>query len=234
MESGPDLTADVDLSRRAQRPDLHDPTQRTQVEQAVCQVPGVIGARLVPGYEREIDELHVLTTVGRAPKQTVRDVQTVLMARYGVTTDHRVVSVVQMDEPQGLPSGTRVMVDRVGISQSGVTVTAEVVLRDGDDVFDGSGESPASVSGQRRATARATLEALRPLLDPKQAIELEGNDVVDVMGRAVAVTLVHFRTDRGESTVSGSALVRESEPDAVARSVLDALNRTIAEAVTST
>lgn len=233
MESGADLTADVDLSRRAQRPDLHDPEQRSEVEQAVCQVPGVLGARMVPGFEREIDELHVLTTVGRAPKQTVRDVQTVLMARYGVTTDHRVVSVVQMDEPQALPSGTRVIVDRVGISQSGVTVTAEVVLRDGDEVFDGSGESPASVAGQRRATARATLEALRPLLDPTQAIELEGSDVIALMGRSVAVTLVHFRADRGESTVSGSALVRDSEPDAVARSVLDALNRSIADAASA-
>jgi hypothetical protein len=233
VESGADLTADVDLSRRAKRADLHDDGQRSEVEQGVCQIPGVLGARLVPGYEREIDELHVLTTVGRAPKQTVRDVQTVLMARYGVTTDHRVVSVVQMDEPQGLPTGHRVVVDRVGLSQSGVSVTAEVVLRDGDDVLEGTGESPASVPGQRRATARATLEALRPLLDERHAIELEGTDVTDVVGRAVAITLVHFRTERGESTVAGSALVRDSEPDAVARSVLDALNRTIADASTA-
>ncbi len=232
MESGPDLTADVDLARSAQRTDLHDPARRAEVEQAMCQIPGVIGARLVPGFDREIDELHVLTGEGRSPKQTVRDVQTVLMARFGVSTDHRVVSVVQMDEPQGLPAGTRVVVDRVGISQSGVAVTAEVVLRDGDDTLEGVGESPASVAGQRRATARATLEALRPILDPLQAIELEGTDVVSVMGRSVAVTLVHFRSGRGESTVSGSAVVRDSEPDAVARSVLDALNRTIADAIT--
>jgi hypothetical protein len=41
---------------------------------------------------------------------------------------------------------------------------------------------------------------------------------------------VHFHTPRGELTVSGSAVVRGSEADAVARSVLDALNRTLAEA----
>lgn len=225
----PDLTVDVDLARRPQRTDLHDSRQRAEVEAAICQVPDVLRARLVPGYDREVDELHVLTTESRAPKQTVRDVQTVLMARFGVTTDHRVVSVVQLDEPQGLPAASRVVVDRVGLSEAGVTVTAEVVLRDGDEVFEGSGESPASASGRRRATARATLEALRPLLDADQAIELEGTDVPDVMGRAVAVALVHFRTGRGESTVVGSALVRDSEPDAIARSVLDALNRTIAE-----
>ena len=97
MESDNHLTADVDLSRRASASDLHDPRQREEVERELCQVPGVVGARLVPGFEREVDELHVLTTLARAPKQTVRDVQTLLMARFGVTTDHRVVSVVQID-----------------------------------------------------------------------------------------------------------------------------------------
>lgn len=229
MDPNHHLTADVDLARRPAVADLHDPEQRGEVEQALCQVPGVVGARIVPGFEREVDELHVLTSLGRSPKQTVRDVQTLMMARFGVTTDHRVVSVVQIDEPQGLPSRSRVMVDTVGISQSDVTVTVEVSVRDGDDTLAGVGEGPATAAGQRRATARATLEALRPLLDAEHAVELEGAEVTQVQGRAIAITLVHFRTRRSELTVTGSALVRDSESDAVARSVLDALNRTISE-----
>jgi hypothetical protein len=226
---GPDLTADVDFGSPAPRADLHDPHQRALVEHALCQVPGVMGARVVEGFEREVDELHVLTSLDRSPKQTVRDAQSLLMARFGVTIDHRVVSVVQIDEPQGLTSRARVRVDRVAISQSGVNAMAEVVVRDGEDHYLGSEEGPASASGQRRATARATLEALRPLLGRELAVELEGVDVTEVVGAPVAVTLVHFRTPRGELTVAGSALVRGSEPDAVARSVLDALNRTIAD-----
>lgn len=229
MDPDHDLTADVDLSRRAEPPDLHDPRQRAEVERALCQVPGVAGARLVPGFEREVDELHVLTSVERSPKQTVRDVQTLMMARFGITTDHRVVSVVQIDEPQAFAGGARVVVDTVGVSQSDVTVSVEVAVRDGDDTLTGTGEGPATAAGQRRATARATLEALRPLLDDGQAVELEGIEVSAVQGRQVAITLVHFRTRRGELTVAGSALVRDSETDAVARSVLDALNRTIQE-----
>jgi hypothetical protein len=226
---GPDLTADVDFGPQSPRPDLHDPQQRERVETALCQVPGVVGARLVAGFDREVDELHVLTSLERAPKQTVRDVQTLLMARFGVTIDHRVVSVVQIEQPQGLTSRSRVTIERVGVSQSGVSVTAEVVVRDADDHYLGTHEGPSSASGQRRATARATLEALRPLLGRDLAVELEGVEVIEVMGRPVIVTLVHFRTPRGELTVSGSALVRGAESDAVARSVLDALNRTLSE-----
>jgi hypothetical protein len=36
---------------------------------------------------------------------------------------------------------------------------------------------------------------------------------------------VHFVTKRGEHVVSGSAVVRNDPADAVARAVLDALNR---------
>lgn len=42
-----------------------------------------------------IREVHVLTSSERPAKNIVRDVQTVLKTRLGVTIDHRVVSVAQ-------------------------------------------------------------------------------------------------------------------------------------------
>ena len=41
----------------------------------------------------EVRELHVLTSSQRSPKQIVRDIQTLLLTRFGKTIDHRVVSV---------------------------------------------------------------------------------------------------------------------------------------------
>lgn len=228
-ELGADLTAEVDLTPTQQRVDLHDPRARAEVERAVCSVPGVVGARLVAGFERRVDELHVLTTLDKQPKQAVRDVQTVLMARFGVPTDHRVISVVQLDERDGLPDTSRVVIDRVAVTQSGLTVSAEVVLRDGDDEHHGRAEASSSSSGRPRAIGQATLDAVRPLLDGRGLLELEGIDLVDVLGRRLAIALVHLRTDRSELTLTGSALVRDADPDAIARAVLDALNRTIIE-----
>lgn len=228
---GPDLTAEVDLRARPGRTDLHDPTQRADVERALATVPGVLGARVVPGFDRPVDELHVLTSLEKAPKQAVRDAQTVLMARFGVSTDHRVISVVQLDEGTvGGGVARRVVIDRVAVAHSGLEVHAEVTVRDDDDHHHGVGDGPSTPAGQRRAVARATLAAVRPLLGSAGLVEIEGTDVSDVLGRRVAVSLVQFRTSRGEHVVAGSALVRDAEPDAVARSVLDALNRSIAEA----
>lgn len=231
MEHPSDLTAELDLDLTNGRPrvDLHDPSVRAEVEQALCSIPGLLAARLVAGFDRPVDEIHVLTTLQRAPKQTVRDIQSMLMARFGVTTDHRVISVVQLEEDDapGPASAPRLVISQVAVDQRGLTVSVRVSVTDGVESHDGEAEGPASAPGRRRATARAALDAIRPLLGAGQVVEIEGADVVEVLGHDVAICLVHFHSARGQNSVVGSALVRGDEADAVARSVLDALNRTI-------
>lgn len=231
MDQGQDLTAEVDLelgTTSARPADLHDPTARGQVEAAIASVPGVLAARLVPGFEREVDELHVLTTLDKGPKQTVRDVQSMLMARFGITTDHRVISVVQLDEDDhGTASDRRVLISSVTVTQQGLTSAVEVVVEDGERELVGHGDGPSSAAGRRRATGRATLDAIAPLLGRSRMVELEGVEVAEVLGHRVAISLVHFHSVQGESTVCGSAMVRGDEAESIARSVLDAVNRAI-------
>jgi hypothetical protein len=227
---GTDLAAEIDLTARPTSVDLHDPAQREQAERALSAIPGVLGARLVPGFDRQIDELHVLTGLGRAPKQTVRDVQTLLMARFGVSTDHRVVSVVQLDESTGLHATARVAIARVSLTSSGPTISAEVVLRDGDRELRGVSVGAGTRDGRARAVAAATLDALSELLGSDLVLELDGSDIVTVGPLEVAVVAVAITTPRATTQVSGSAVVRDAAPEAVVRAVLDGLNRTIANA----
>lgn len=229
-ETDADLTAEVDLTARPRPTDLHDPAQRTEVERSLATVAGVLGARIVPGYERPVDELHVLTSLAKTPKQAVRDLQTLLMARFGVSTDHRVISVVQLDEGTVSHATHRPMITRVSVAHAGLEVDTEVRLRDGEDELVGHGQGPSNPHGQRLATARATLAALEPLLDDGERIVLDGCDVTPVLDQRIAISLLRFRGNRGDHTVAGSALVRDAELDAVARSVLDALNRTLEDA----
>lgn len=233
-----DLTAEVDLgdgttpAAPGTTVDLHDGQQRAAVEAALSEIPGVRATRIVPGYEREVDELHVVTSIDRAPKQVVRDVQSMLMARYGVSTDHRVISVVGLEQQVG-PDATkerRVTISRVEVVNQGLAANVRVHILDGDVEREGADEGPASNAGRRRAVARATLQAIRPLLGEGRVVEVENVDVAEVHGHEVALCFVHFHTSAGELTNCGSALVRKDESDAVARAVLDAVNRVIDEA----
>lgn len=225
-----DLDVEVDLDARPARTDLHDPRQRLEVERTISRIPGMLGARLVPGFDRAVDELHVLTSVDKTPKQAVRDVQTVLMARFGVPTDHRVISIVALDERTTIAATSRVIIERVGLTQAGLGVTAEVVLIDGDERYVGTAEASASAKGRTRAVADATLAAAADLIGDDCRVDLDGIDLASIVGQRVAVCVLHVRAAREDLTLTGSALVRDAEPDAIARSVLDALNRTISEA----
>lgn len=217
--------------QRREPPDLHDGDNRQSVEAGIRTLPGVLAARLVPGYERPVDELHVVTTPDKSPKQVVRDVQSLLLAKYAVDMDHRVISVVQIDEPAegslSVDDGSRIVIEKVTATHDGLEVRVVVRLTDGDSEFVGEAAGPASAAGRRRATARAALEAVKPLLANRHVVEVEGVALADVLGHDVAIAFVHFHGPRGERTISGTALVRDDESAAIARSVLDALNREI-------
>lgn len=225
-----DLTADVDLNGGNGRSvDLHAADQRREVEEVIRELPGVLAVRLVPGFERDVDELHVLSTLDKSPKTLVRDLQSLLIARFGVTIDHRVVSIVQMDETTGIARAPRVLIREVTASQQGLASVVDVKLLLDDRELVGRAEGPASAPGRRRTAARATLEALRPLLGGSRVVEVEGVAVQHILGHTVALSFVHIHTAKGAETVCGSALVRADEAEAVARSVLDAVNREIDE-----
>ena len=227
QEPTAELDAEIDLTTSPRRPDLHDDQARLHVERQLTSIPGVLAVRVVPGYERDVDELHVVTTPQRGAKSTVRDVQTVLLARCGISIDHRVISVVQLEEEQLAGDPSRVRLLRVGTVRAGHRLLAEVALGREDQEAHGSAEGAATTGGSAPAVARATLAAFSDLFETDLGIELRDASVVRLAGHEIAVALLELRDSRGEELRSGTAVVQDAAADAVARAVLDALNRTI-------
>lgn len=209
------------------RTDLHDPSQRGDVEEALKGIPGVLAVRIVPGYERAIDELHVVTSLDKPPKATVRDAVSLLMARFNITADHRTISVVRLDEEESGIVEHRVRIGTVVTTSEALSCNVRVLLVDGDVIHEGEDTGPASPAGRQRAAARATLRAIEPLLGEASVTEVEGVEVMDVRGHMIAMSFVHVNTAGGETTLVGAAMVRNDDLDAVARSVLDAVNRMV-------
>jgi hypothetical protein len=68
------------------------------VERELCRIPEVRAARIVADDSGQLVEVHILATTGKAAKQLVRDVQSVAITSSGVDIDHRIVSIVQLEE----------------------------------------------------------------------------------------------------------------------------------------
>ena len=196
-----------------------------ELEATLGRLPDVQAVRVVTGPDAAPTEIHVLATREKTPKQLVRDIQSVAMAQFDLEIDHRIVSVVQFDGEDTPGSAVeRVLIASITGATSGLEATATVTLASQGQLYDGSSTTPATASSRPRLVARATLAAVMQLR-PIGACDVEHAQIVHVGGRQVAVSVIQVVTPDGETIVTGSALVRDDESDAVARSVLDALNR---------
>lgn len=209
-----------------------------ELEDALRHIPGVRAASVVTGPDAVPTEVHVLASPGKPAKQVVRDVQSLALASFDLDIDHRIVSVVQIgdDEETAAASGEssdgrspaetsqRPAISAIMVRTSGQQAEATVTVTYGDAVFEGKATGPAAGSHRGRLVAQATLKALDELLGT--AVEVESTSVAVIGMREVVVTILTVMTPRvGEQIVTGSALVRGDDADAVARSVLAGLNR---------
>jgi hypothetical protein len=67
------------------------PIQRA--EELLSTLPGVISARIVASGNGSVEEIHILTTDEVSPKQTVRNVESALIAHLGMRVSHKKISV---------------------------------------------------------------------------------------------------------------------------------------------
>ena len=201
-----------------------------ELEATISRLPGVQAVRIVTGPDAKPTEVHVLASRDKTPKQIVRDIQSIAMAQHDLEVDHRIVSVVQFEDPDaahGAAGANRVLIATITAQTTGLESTATVTLASGGTLYDGTATAPATPSSRPRLIARATLNAVSALM-PLGACDIEYAQIARIGGREVAVSIVQVVTPDGEQIVTGSALVRGDESDAVARSVLDALNRRLA------
>jgi len=69
-------------------------------EELLRSLRGVVSARIVAKPNRDVEEIHMLTTADVSPKQTVRNVESALLAHFDLEVDHRCISVAESSDFQ--------------------------------------------------------------------------------------------------------------------------------------
>lgn len=199
------------------------------LEKELRRLPDIQAARVVAGYDGEPSEVHIVAAPNKAPKQLVRDIQSVAIASFGYDIDRRRISIVQIDAPE-----TEFLFDRefrprimsITSETTGLRSTVKVALEHSDTQALGFAEGSIASAARHRLIAQATLDALRQLEPLAESLDVDSAEVVRIGGSDVAVTTIIFVVPPEEQIVSGSAIVRQgNEADAIARAVLDSTNR---------
>lgn len=222
-------------------------------ERLLRSLAGVVSVRVVAKPGGAVEEIHMLTTEEVSPKQTVRNVESALLARFDLEVDHRKISVAQSrgrqpapveDMPEttvidvtpalhALPSsgdsrivfcGHQVQTERSHEVKMLVTVEWN------GERFDGEATGPDVPRNRLEAVASATLNAIDAALaseEPKEtpALVLDGVKSVEAFDRKYVLVSVHAITGRDRIALAGSAAVDDSPDRAVIMATLQATDR---------
>ncbi len=201
-----------------------------EFEETLCRLPAVSAVRVVGNGDR-VTEIHILSEPDKSPKQVVRDVQSLAMARFGASIDRRVISVVQLS-PETLPAGRggdRAAIAAIREEPEGNRTTVTVTLEWQGSKHVGSATGPAAASARLRLVGEATLRALEEAHEGMPPLALDAIGAPAVGMRTVIVAVVVSSTSAGEELSVGSSLSDGDDAEAAVRAVLDSLNRRIPE-----
>ncbi len=96
-----------------------------RAEELLQTLPGVIAARIIASETGAVDEIHVLTSAEVTPKQTVRNVESALIAHLGMRVDHRKISVATTIEQRKPAEAVGVGLEpSVGVTGTGSAVAS--------------------------------------------------------------------------------------------------------------
>lgn len=192
----------------------------------ICRLEGVFSAKAVFAEDDTPLEIHILASMEKSPKALTRDVQSALMAAFGVEVDYRIISIAQVHSEM---SARDFRLCYLGMDNRYINGLGEITvyLSHGDSQVEGkSSYTMRNTASHLRGVALATLDAISKCVPQSDSIRFEmiSSEIIDIGGRPA--NLVTLCDDRGQSFI-GSSFVKEHHDDAVVRSVLDALNRKI-------
>ena len=200
----------------------------TDFELTLSQIRGVYASSVVLDSTRELNEIHIVASDSRKPKQIVRDIETLLFVKHRVKIDYRKISLVQLSDEKLL----RIPIARPEIR----TITEEalgdkkrfrVEIQGASKIAIGHAEERIDNPTPARTAALATMNAVEKLLDQRIKVRLEDATTFRFDSREVLIVIVTSQIEDREETFVGASFVGNRPAESAARATLDALNRRI-------
>jgi hypothetical protein len=223
-----------------------------RAEELLQTLPGVLNVRIVSGDSGEVSEVHVLTTTEVSPKQTVRNVESALLAHLGMRVSHKKISVATSEGPaaeafraarmatpnmgvqmvQDEPPATQSMARRrlyfedVEVRRSRTSgMMCRVTLRRGEEIFIGEAEGIESDRLRTETAARAAVAAVARAGIEGRSLAFEGARLIGAFDREFVFVALTTRIARDTTLLTGTAQVKDGIETATVLAVLDATNR---------
>lgn len=222
-------------------------------EDLITSLTGVLSARIVARPGGEVDEVHVLITEDVSPKQTVRNVESALMAHFELAIDHRKISVAQtsrtipleptdgsqvamvVETPEPRKEGRVLFRGEKVETLDGHRVRVTVSVEWQNEIHHGQAEAADLPRNRLEAVAQATLRAMEAVAEAADGAEdnpytritlsLEGVKLMDAFDSEFVLVAVNAMAGRDIVYLTGSALLGRKLERPVVLATLQATDR---------
>lgn len=206
-----------------------------EYERLLCQLQGVLHSRFVLEDENTIAELHIIANMARQPKQLVRDIQSLMMARFNLNVDHKIISIAQISsedylEPTEMKTDLRLSCSEISFTNNQNTIRARVVLTHGNQEYIGTSTGTQAFFGKPQIMADTTVNALNEFTKDNNFSLIEVRHLT-MANQPMTVVAVAYKVGGSVEYLLGTAFVKDDPYFAVVKAVLDAVNRKVATLV---
>jgi hypothetical protein len=219
-----------------------------EAERLLLSLQGVVSARIVARPGGVVEEIHLLTSTDVKPKQTVRNVESALLAHFDLSVDHRKISVAQTQDavteipepelpihivPEREPYESRVLFYGHSMeTERSNQVKHRVEIEWNGERYIGEASAADLPRPKLEAVTSATLRAVEQAIiqnmdDDRQhpTLQLDGVKIIEAFDKRFVIVAVHAISGRDHSRLAGTNIADESTDRAAILATLQATDR---------
>ena len=214
-----------------------------RAEALLNSLKGVVSARVVARPGGIIEEIHLLTEGDQTAKQSVRNVESALLAHFGLKIDHRKVSIAEKDTDdsgkalkafeafggQGGEGRFLFLTHRVE-TEKGHRVSISVTVEWKGEQYEGEAAGADLPRARLETTATATLRAIERVIvaqlgEGELTLSVDGVKVIEAFDGQFVLVAIHAIYGRSITALAGAAAVEDTADRAVILGTLQAADR---------
>lgn len=199
-----------------------------QIEKYLLKIRSVIGAKIITNDHNEIEEMHIVSDLRRAPKQILRDIEAIMLSEFNMPIDYKKVSIAQVKgDSIKTDQDPRVRLKSIEYSNLGSSIDVTVTLEKFNEMFSSTKTGIKTTSNVKRLAGIATLKAVEEYLGIYDVFVFEDSKEVSLSNVDVIIVTITSIYHHREELYTGTARVGTDINEAVTRATLDAVNRHI-------
>jgi hypothetical protein len=206
--------------------DIIDKDFCSDIEELILMLPSILNCKVVINHEGKLVEIHILANKRRSPKQIARDIQSSVMAKWGLQIDYKIISIAQIEDTsqQEEKRGYKLVISSVEYSVEGINGEAVVVLKSEDKTYTGKIKGLHTRSGVTKLIANATIRAVEDYMGQGPCFYIEDIERTQIAKKDVVLIVVTLLTNFGEKYFVGISFLDADIYKSIVKATLNALD----------